>query len=150
MRLPESQLGKVMKNKTLMDRVRLIGTVLVTPFLVGGAAFGVWGMIDRLIRWPTLAQGGVLSDVVEVSQMLFGVAAAGLALSLTMSLWRRCYPRRRVWENGAAKLPNPVSTRGKYAVWNFQRPSRRQALSGTLTIRKKVRNAVIRPKPARP
>lgn len=134
----------------MMDRVRLLGTVLVTPFLVGGAGYVVWGLIDRLTRWPTLAQGGVLNEVVEVSQILCGVAGVALALMVTASLWMRCFPRRRAWGDGAAKLPNPFTTSGKYAVWRFQRPSRRQSLFGPLTVRKKMRNAAIRPKPARP
>lgn len=139
-----------MKNKTLMDRVRLISTVLVTPFLVGGAAFGVWGLIDRIINWQTEATGGLMNEAMQVSQIVVGTAAIALALTLTGSLWMRCFPRRRAWENGAAKLPNPFTTSGKYAVWRFQRPSRRQSLFGPLTVRKKMRNAAIRPKPARP
>lgn len=147
-----------MKNKTLMDRVRLIGTVLVTPFVVAGAAFGVWGLIDRLAHWKTLTQGRLLNEAEMVSQMLIGAAAIALALTLTASLWLRCFPRRRAWEDGAAKLPNPFSTRGKYAVWKFQRPSRRQSLFGPLQARKKMRNqsrsyllsTVIRPGPEGP
>ncbi len=133
-----------------MDRVRLLGTVLVTPFLVGGAGYVVWGVIDRLTRWPMQVQGGVLNWVVEVSQIVFGVAEVALALMVTASLWMRCFPRRRGWEEGAVKLPNPFSTSGKYAAWKFQRPSRRQALFGALIVRKKVRSAAIRPKRGEP
>jgi len=146
MRLPGSQRVKIMKNKTLMEQVRLLGTVLVTPFLVGGAGYVVWEVIDRILNWPTQAQGGVLSEVFEVSQILCGVAGVALALTLTGSLWLRCFPRRRACKAGAAKLPNPFRASGKYAAWKFQRPLRRQALFGPLTIRKKTRSTAIRPK----
>ena len=137
--LPGSQQEKFVKTKTLMDRVRLTGTVLVTPFVAAGAFFGVWGLIHSVKHWQALTQGRLLSEVEVAVQMLVGAAAIALAVILTASLWRRCFPRRRAWKDGAAMLPNPFKTSGKYAVWQFQRPSRRQALFGALRTRKKTR-----------
>ncbi len=139
-----------MKNKTLMDRIRLVGTVLVTPFLVGAAAFGAWDVVDKIKNWQSMTPGGTLAAAYAGSQLIVELGMIGLMLLLIGSFWRRCFPRRRAWEDGAAKLPNPFTTSGKYAVWKLQRPSRRQALFGTLRIKKKVRSAAIRPKPEGP
>lgn len=122
-----------------MDRVRVTGTVLVTPFVAAGLVFGLWGLINSVKHWQALTHGRLLNEAEMVSQIVAGAAAIALALTLTGSLWLRCFPRRRAWEDGAAKLPNPFTTSGKYAVWGFQRPSRRQALFGPLHARKKMR-----------
>lgn len=122
-----------------MDRVRITGTIVVTPFVLAGAAFGIWGLIDRLVHWKALTQGRLLNEAEVASQMLVGAAAIALVVTLTASLWLRCFSRRRAWKDDAEALANPFSTSGKYAVWRFQRPSRRQALLGALQFKKKVR-----------
>ncbi len=127
------------ETKTLMHRIRITGTVLVTPFLIGGAAFGVWDVADKIKNWQSMTPGGTLAEAYAVLQMVTEVAAIALALIFTGSLWRRCLPRHRTWRNGAATLPNLFSTSGKYAVWRFQRPPGRRDLFGTLTVRKKMR-----------
>ena len=46
------------ETKTLMHQIRITGTVLVTPFLIGGAAFGVWDVADKIKNWQSMTPGG--------------------------------------------------------------------------------------------